>query len=190
MVSLRNTGRSCMNLDTLTDEELMEMYQNGSELAFKALYERHSSKIHRFLQSRVKQKEKVADIYQGVFVKIHKSKHLYNKTFSLLPWIFTITRSVMLDELRKDKGLSIADDFNMQLISSTTENISESKTDQAIAMMKHLPDSQKLAIQLRYIDDKTFEEIAESLKTSSTNVRQIISRGVKRLRELMSEGGS
>lgn len=189
MIFRRNTGRSCMILDTLNDEELMAMYQDGSEVAFKALYERHSSKIHRFLQSRVRQKEKVGEIYQEVFVKLHKSKHLYNKTFPLLPWVFTITRSVMLDELRKDNRLSSADDFNMQMIGSITENISESKTDEAITMINHLPNTQKLAIQLRYIDDKTFEEIAESLQTSSTNVRQIISRGVKRLRELMSEGG-
>ena len=56
-------------------------------------------------------------------------------------------------------------------------------------MIQKLSNTQKHTIQIHFIDEKTFKEIAATLKTSPVNVRQIISRGVKRLRELMSEGG-
>ena len=57
----------------------------------------------------------------------------------------------------------------------------------AVLLIQKLPDSQKVALQMRYVDDKTFEEISEKLNTSSENVRQIISRGIKRLKDLISK---
>lgn len=175
----------------MTDEQLMEMYQNGSEKAFSILYDRHSSKIFGFLKKRVQKEEKVTDIYQEVFVKIHKSKHLYNKSFPLLPWIFTITRTVMLDELKKDKNINLAIDIDLDSLPSSPTDFSlvnDNKTlGEAAASVQRLPEAQKLAIQMRYVDDKTFEEIALSLQTTPVNVRQLISRGVKRLKELLGE---
>lgn len=175
----------------MTDEQLMEMYQNGSEKAFSILYDRHSSKIFGFLKKRVQKEEKVTDIYQEVFVKIHKSKHLYNKSFPLLPWIFTITRTVMLDELKKDKNNNLAIDIDLDSLQASPAEfnlVSDNKIlGEAAASVQRLPEAQKLAIQMRYVDDKTFEEIALSLQTTPVNVRQLISRGVKRLKELLGE---
>ncbi len=172
--------------DKLTDEELMVMYQNGAENAFQELYARHSSKIYGFLKRKIYQAEKVTDIYQEVFIKIHRSKHLYNKSFPFLPWIFTITKSVLIDEIRKDKKSKLTVDFDIEQIpavQNTLSFISESEE-----FIQALPEQQKVAIQLRYVDDKTFEEIAESLKTTPLNVRQIVSRGIKRLKHLMNQG--
>ncbi len=174
-----------MVFDSLTDEEIMQLYQNGSEDAFRVLYSRHASKIYGFLKIRVRQTEKVADIYQEVFIKLHRSKHLFNNSLPVLPWIFTITRSVMIDELRKDKKSKLIDDFDIDKIPA---KVSEPFfSGEAVALIQTLPDPQKVALQMRYVDDKTFEEIAESLKTSPTNIRQIVSRGIKRLKQLMAE---
>ncbi len=170
----------------LTDEELMVMYQNGAENAFQELYARHSSKIYGFLKSKIYQTEKIADIYQEIFIKIHRSKHLYNKSFPVLPWIFAITKSVMIDEIRKDKKSKLTVDFDIEQIPAAQNT--ESFISESEEFIQTLPEQQKAALQLRFVDDKTFEEIAESLKTTPTNVRQIISRGIKRLKQLMNQG--
>ena len=170
----------------LKDEDLMVMYQNGSESAFQVLYGRHSSKIYGFLRSRILQPEKIADIYQEVFVKIHRSKHLYNKSLPVLPWLFTVTKSVMIDEIRKDKKFKLIDD-DKDLDQIPSEIFESSVTSDTVFLIQKLPDSQKIALQMRYVDDKTFEEISETLNTSSENVRQIISRGIKRLKDLVNK---
>ena len=61
----------------VTDEELMASYQEGSEEAFKELYSRHSGKVLGYLRSRTSSEQDAVDLFQEVFVKIHKSKHLY-----------------------------------------------------------------------------------------------------------------
>ena len=174
--------------DDLTDEKLMQLYKQGDDEAFKLLYERHSSKIYGFLMKRLNNSEKAAEVYQEVFIKIHKSKHLYNETLPALAWIFTVCRTVMIDELRKDSKIKTADDYNLELIPAPASDVSEARLSEAVEMLQVLPSQQKSALEMRYVDNKTFQEIADQLNVSPVNVRQIISRGIKRLKELTSEG--
>ncbi|HVK60441.1 MAG TPA: RNA polymerase sigma factor [Bdellovibrionales bacterium] len=169
-----------------TDEELMALYQDGSEEAFKALYSRHSGKILGYLESRVRSHEKAMDLFQEVFVKIHRSKHLYNRLLPVLPWIFSVTHSVLVDGKRRtDRKKEV---FNFDFDQLSAAEITESKLASVAPMLAQLPANQSAALELRYLDEKTFEEIADTLKTSPLNVRQIISRGVKNLKRLVSEG--
>jgi DNA-directed RNA polymerase specialized sigma24 family protein len=47
-----------------------------------------------------------------------------------------------------------------------------------------LPEAQRNAIELRYEQDFSFEEIAARLETSSGNARQLVSRALRALREM------
>ncbi len=171
-------------MQSLSDEKLMVLYQNGDEAAFSEIYTRHSKKVYAYLRKRLYQEELVNDTYQDVFIKIHRSKQLYNSSLPLLPWLFTITRSVMIDNLRKIKKSMADANFDLTLLAvEPTLNLA----GDAQLLSERLPENQKLAVQMRYVDENTFEEIAERLKTTPTNVRQIISRGIKRLKQLMED---
>jgi RNA polymerase sigma factor (sigma-70 family) len=172
-------------LENKTDEELMVLYQNGAEQAFQILYARHAGKIFGFIKNKVKKEEQARDIFQEVFTKIHKSKHLYNKTLPALPWIFTITRTTLIDSLRKDKISKNVIEMDLERIAVSEPETSS--TEELTPHLSKLPANQRTAIELRYFEEKTFEEIAEKLNTSELNVRQIISRGLKRVRELIGE---
>ena len=173
-------------MNELSDEELMAMYQNGSAAAFQILYESHSSKVYQYLKKRVRREEKVAEIFQNSFLKIHRSKHLYNRTLPLLPWLFTVTRTVLLDELKKDKNFKYNDNFDIDTapakVIQDTDQLAE-----VSQFIKALPEIQRKAVELRYVDEKSFAEMAEILKTTPVNARQILSRGVKRLKQLITE---
>ncbi len=177
-----------VNRDNRTDEQLMKLYQNGDAEAFKVLYGRHSSKIYGFLKKRLYDIEKVAEVYQEIFIKIHKSKHLYNDSLPALAWIFTISRTVMIDELRKNIKIQTVDNYDLDKIPDELEKTIP-QFELATEALLHLPKQQKAAIEMRYMSEQTFEQIAASLNVSPTNARQLISRGIKRLKELVSEGG-
>ncbi|WP_158320364.1 RNA polymerase sigma factor [Pseudobdellovibrio exovorus] len=162
----------------------MKLYQNGDEAAFQQLYSRHSSKIYGFIKKRIPNEAKVSEIYQEVFIKIHKSKHRYNDSFAVLPWIFTVTKSVLIDEVRKDKKIEGQHVMFEDVIASGPEvTASPIDTD---SLLGQLPSQQQKALELRYVDDKTFNEIAATLNMSENNARQIISRGIRRLRQLVN----
>lgn len=170
-----------------SDEELMALYQEGSEEAFRVLYERHSSKIFGYLSARIRNRQKVNDLFQEVFVKVHSSKRLYNRSFPVLPWLFSITRSVLIDGLRKDGRTKEEMDFDFDALPASEPE----KTDrmaEVLPIVESLPVSQQAALKMRYVDEKTFEEIAERLQTSPLNARQVVSRGVKQIRKLLGKG--
>ena len=176
-----------MSLSQKTDEDLMTLYQNGTEEAFQVLYSRHSSKIFGFIKSRVFVTERCQDIFQEVFMKIHKSKHLYNRNHPVLPWIFTITKNTIIDETRKSKTVQNQiqiDELEIAAPQAAAGFLMSDITHQ----LEKIPTNQKSAIEMRYVEEKTFEDIAEVLKTSEVNVRQLLSRGIQRLKELMKEG--
>lgn len=176
-----------MELLNRTDEELMVLYQNGSEAAFQILYDRHSSKIFGFVLARIRNLESAHEIFQDVFIKIHKSKHLYNKSLPVLPWIFTITRNTVFDYSRRGSRVETSTPVEKIDERAAMEDQNELGLDLQPSLLK-LPLQQKLAVEMRYYDEKTFEEIAETLNTSPVNIRKLVSRGVKRLKEIIKEG--
>lgn len=180
---------STQNLASLSDEELMALYKKGTEGAFECLYLRHKGKIYGYLRAKVPNEDLAADIFQEVFIKVHSSKHLYNEAFGFLPWLFTITRNLMIDELRKRaKHKSVALEEAAEI--PAPETAPETSLADLGGLLQQIPETQRKAIELRYLEDKTFEEISKTLETSETNVRKLVSRGVHKIKLLFKEGGS
>lgn len=72
------------------DEKLMELYQNGSDLAFNEIYSRYAGRIYSFFYKKGTNTSASQDLTQETFLKLHRSKSLYNKSLPFLPWLFSI----------------------------------------------------------------------------------------------------
>ena len=162
-----------------SDETLMSAYRQGQSDAFEILYRRHSGKVYGFLMNKLKDREMADDVFQATFLKLHHSRAAYGPTLPFLPWLFTICRNTMIDSLRKKKRT--LEDFNQDAIDnapSPKPDVSEAVLPDLASLSSH----QREALELRYSHDLSFLEIAQRLNTSSVNVRQLISRAVKKLR--------
>ena len=166
-------------LNELSDEKLMTQYRLGYEDAFKALYERHSSKVFGYLRAKTASDSLAREIFQITFLKLHATRDRYRSDLPLLPWLFAIARNELIDTMRKKaRNLEDASGYLPEgAAPSTEEEPQEVKLDS-------LPDQQKHAVQMRYQEDLPFEKIAEKLGTSPANARQLVSRGVKALRKI------
>lgn len=172
-----------------TDEELMSAYQANDSLAFNELYDRSADKIHGYLRQRLQDQALAEDIFQGTYFKFHQTRSRYRPPLPVLPWLFTICQSVMIDTLRaRKRHLNRIEDIEPDTLAmaNNANNIpAESKPVfllDGVAGIKKLSTDQKQALELRFGEDLSFEEIALRLETSPTNVRQMISRAVKRLK--------
>ena len=165
-------------LNTLTDEELMKTYQLGDESAFAILYQRYSGKLYGFLKGKLRDKAAVDDVFQGTFMKLHETRTSYDPAFPFTPWLFTVCRSVLVDHFRKKARTR--EDLNPIAIEQAVTT--QSPSNSALPDLGLLPASQREAVELRYSGELSFEEIARKLETSPANVRQLISRAIKKLR--------
>ena len=174
----------------LSDEELMSLYQGGDFASFEILYGRHSGRVFEYLKKRIPL-EPAQDLLQEIFEKLHKSRAKYNPQYPFLPWLFAISRNALMDFYKlSETKLVRAAIASEQIIEQLAPQTNTSSAPDISLALGELPTSQKRAIELRYLQDWSFEQIAKDMNTSQENARQLISRGVKKLRKLLGNGGS
>ena len=168
----------------------MMLYQSGDAAAFECLYRRHSERVFGYLKKKVPPAA-AQELVQETFMKVHKSRHHFSAAYPFLPWLFTISRSVLLDHFKKAEtkiaGASAASDRLLERMPLAEAAVSNHDLD---AVLASLPERQRRAIELRYLSEWTFEKIATELETSPESTRQIVSRGIKKLRSLLRGGGT
>lgn len=167
-----------------SDEELMESYKMGEAVAFEILFMRHSGKVLSYLSKRLPSSKEAQDLLQDVFFKLHRSRHLYNSTLPFSPWLFSITRSMWIDFLKKRRLEDATSPEVIDQLIPTTSGIGSNGYDFGREILNQLPSNQKDAVGLRVYDDATFEEIALKLSTSPENARQLVSRGLKKMKQI------
>lgn len=162
----------------------MELYIGGNEFAFNAIYERYSPRIYGFLRKRLRDPQAANDVLQRSFLKLHQSKEQYDSTLPLSPWIFTITRTALADWIKESgREARKIEKFGVEPAQENTP------LEIPVINLSSVPEPQRSAIELRYFEELPYEEIAKRLKTSPANVRQLVSRGMARLRKVIKPLG-
>src|SRR6185436_10607625 len=88
-----------------SDSQLVSLYQQGNEEAFKSLLLRHKSKVYTAIYLIVKDRYVAEDLLQETFIKaVNTIKGgRYNEEGKFLPWICRIAHNMAIDHFRKDK---------------------------------------------------------------------------------------
>lgn len=170
----------------MSDEDLMDSYVKDDSMAFEILYQRYAGQIVGYLAQKARSSKSAQDLAQDVFLKLHRSRHQYNKMLPFAPWLFSITRSVFLDSVKKRSLEDITEDQVFNKLAAPNISTNES----APVDLSVLSETQKTVVSLRVYDEATFDEIAQRLFTTPENARQIFSRGIKTLKSTFGKRGS
>ncbi len=179
-----------MPKEVLTDEALMERYQEGDSAAFQALYERYSEKVYGYLHKRIPQSAQADELFQLIFLKFHQSRHQYQSSKPFAPWFFSICRSVLIDAIRKgevyskvqftpiDEVVIAAPEIEAPTPAYAATTIAAPTID-----IDSLAPEEKQLVLLRYEEGLSFEQISSQLKVSAAALRKRMSRLLARLRK-------
>lgn len=108
----------------------------------------------------------------------------------LLPFLLTVVRNLCLDRLRSRqiKDDTIEDvDISLDYIQPLDIDDKVEEKDRLrhlLGLINQLPPDQQKVLRLRAIDDLSTDEIAKQLNITPENVRQLLSRARKRLRDM------
>lgn len=179
------------NLSSMTDEQLALLYIEGNTTAFDLLLERNQRKIYQFIICVVRDEDKANDVFQETFLKaitkLHERKYATTGKFS--SWLIRIAHNIMMDQYRTNRlqrQVCPNPENDLSNISSDNllENCREGKyvNDQIMRdverIMYHLPLEQREVVWMRYYQDMSFKEIAEttgvSINTSLGRMRYAI----------------
>src|ERR1700760_751453 len=98
-----------MNLAQETDENLMLRFGRGEAAAFEFLYQRHESRVFRYLRRNVGNEANANDLMQEVWFAIARGAANYRPTAKFTTWLFTIAHNRMVDMIRRNRGLQSLD---------------------------------------------------------------------------------
>jgi RNA polymerase sigma factor (sigma-70 family) len=176
---------------SMNGEELMIFYQEGDIEAFNCLYGKYKSLVYGYLHKRVGRPTDVDEIFQDVFLRLHNSRSRYKSDLPFEPWLFTVLRNSLIDYYRKHKkGYHNMSLDGLETIPSALQVEDKYQFDGLLPSDVDLSNSQRRAIELRYGKDFSFDEIADTLGTSSSNARQLVCRALKRLRKFVKPEGT
>lgn len=175
---------------TRTDEELMVAYAVGDLQAFELLYHRHKGKILGYLLARLRDRDQAEEVFQNVFARLHQGRSRYQPEIPFLPWIFAISRNAMIDHLRKQQVYRHHVTTSEELVAAAADTRPHHpRVSLGLPELAALTASQRKALELRFVEELSFGEIADRLQTSAVNARQILSRAVRRLRQTIPAKG-
>lgn len=178
------------NYQSMTDEQLVKAYAQGSNEAFDTLLKRHQNRIFNYILRVVKNEEIANDIFQETFVKailtIKQGRYTENGKFPA--WISRIAHNLIIDHYRQEKSENVQSsdvtDINIlnrkELCEATIEDmiISEQIKNDVKDLIEQLPPLQREVLNMRYYKNLSFKEIAEltgvSINTALGRMRYAI----------------
>ncbi len=166
------------NLNQLTDDELVKLYESGNNQAFENLLLRYKSKVYTYIYLIVRNRELTEDIFQDTFIKaiatIQQGRYVESGKF--LAWINRIAHNLIIDHFRREKNENTfsADGIDYDIVNnaklsekSVEDTISNEQVLQDVVhLIDLLPKSQQHVIRMRYFEDLSFKEIAEKTNVS------------------------
>jgi len=160
----------------MEDRELISLYIQGNENAFKTLLMRHKNKIYRFIQIKLNDRDLAEDIFQETFIKVINTFKLgtYNEEGKFLPWAMRIAHNLIIDHFRRTNKVSFVSessslkaDFNIfSTLKLEDENMEDQITrteleNQMVDLVEYLPEMQRDILKMRLFQDLSFQDIAD-----------------------------
>lgn len=170
-------------------DDLIRRAKTRDKDALGELYDAYLSRIYRFVYFRVGNREDAEDLTEQVFVKIFEHIETYEERgLPFEAWIFRIARNQITDFYRAHKekipleeAKEVVDPHPMP----EEETEQKLEYDRVRAAMKKLPMHYEEIILLKFIEEKSTEEMSLILGKSAPHVRVLAGRAIAKLREIL-----
>ena len=150
--------------NSLSDEALAKMTQDGNRAAFETLCDRHLTSVYNRLRALLPA-EAVEDVTQEVFVAVLRGIQDYRGNSLFRTWLAAIIRHKVADfyrqRSRQPEVVPLADDGDDPIAPDTWE-------ERALvqAALQRLPAHYQEVLLLRFAEGKPFDQIAGALGIS------------------------
>ncbi|MEK7181564.1 MAG: sigma-70 family RNA polymerase sigma factor [Patescibacteria group bacterium] len=173
------------NTDSWSDQELIEAAKKDPEV-FGILMARYEKPLQRYLMRLTGWgEEEIVDILQESFIKAYRALNDYDRDLKFSSWIYRITHNQAIDTIRKERVRPIFSALPLEEatkifssegdIGKTLEIQEDSaRVQKAIA---NLPLQYREVLILRFLEDRSYEEIMDILKKPKGSVATLIRRG-------------
>jgi RNA polymerase sigma-70 factor (family 1) len=151
-------------------------------------------KLFRFALRIVGNPMEAEDVVQEVFIKLWKNKTKLDEINNLEAWCMSVTRNLSIDKVRskfrRETELPEGIDWKDNNISPHKNAELSDAVARVRKLMQQLPESQRQVMELRDIEELSYQEVADALELSMEQVKVYLHRARKTIREQLIQSES
>lgn len=176
------------------EAELIAEYRRTGDLELLgSLYEKYMPLVYGLCLKYYKDEEQSKDAVMQIFEQLI-SKLRIHEISNFKSWLYTLARNQCLMDLRAsgkyehinldDNFVEKADDFHLDL-----NDAKEQKINVMEKCMEKLPEEQRVCIDLFYLQQKCYKEVADSTGYDMNKVKSYIQNGKRNLKICIEKNG-
>ncbi|MBQ8065517.1 MAG: RNA polymerase sigma factor [Prevotella sp.] len=171
--------------------QLVAEFCAGNDNAFAELYDLYIQMLFNYGKKLTQDEELLKDCIHDVFVKVYAKRYEKNTINNLGSYLLISLKNRLLDEFRRHTFITedAVEDYEFQYATDDVEHDylyqerQNLQNRQVARLMKNLTRRQRQAITLYYIEQRKYEEICGIMQMNYHSVRNLMHRGMLKLRE-------
>jgi len=181
--------------EPLTDQQLIDLYrQSGDTDHIGELFDRYSHLVYGIALKYFDREDDRREAVMQVFEKLYEALKEHN-IVNFKCWLYSVAKNHCLMVLRKDNTVSYNDQIQLKnfqqdfmdfdgkfSLNPADDEILDKKLPEAII---NLSDEQRICIELFYLHDKSYKEVADTTSYSLNQVKSFIQNGKRNLKIML-----
>lgn len=164
------------------DDDLIEACLSGDRDAFRELFETYRDRVYSIAFHFTSDDAAAKDVTQQVFLKLFTHLGQYRRDAAFSTWLFRLVANACMDEHRRSRRFLPYDPESLGGEPSTAATgdagvLEHEISDSVRAAVATLKPKLRMAILLRYFEELSYEEMAETLGCSKGTVASRLNRG-------------
>ncbi len=158
---------------------------DGDPLAPRDLAERHYAELYRYAFAMLRNVHASEDAVHDAFVNALEALGRYSaervRGMSLRAWLYRITLNVVRNRVRKNR------EFAVEEVPVIVEGFGDNESVMdALDALGRLPERQRAAVALRYMQDLPYAEISAATGWNENTAKTLVRRGLRNMRSHMN----
>lgn len=170
------------------------MVQGNSRVILEFL-EKSGAQLYTLLTRLVLREDVAEDLIQELFIKLNNSR-VFSRSGNRLAYAQKTAINLALNRRRSEKKRSLGLEKSKEPVSAEISPLNRlverEELEQILDAVSKLTGCTALAFVMRYIEQRSYEDIATTLGKEQHQVRALCSKGMKRLRKMIGrrQGGT
>jgi RNA polymerase sigma factor (sigma-70 family) len=161
----------------------MGHYAGGDSRAFEELFRRYEPRAYAYFIKRARSPDRAQDLYQELFLRVHRARDAYDPERAFAPWFFRIAHRLLVDDERRayrSHEVSIGDREPVAVRGNPADDVAY--REQLVRVLDTLSPEESYVLLAAKGQGIGYAEIAARLGKSADAVKKIASRAMLRLR--------
>jgi len=175
----------------MDDWKLLREYADcGSEAAFQGLVDRHVNMVYSAALRQLRDSHLAQDVTQAVFILLARKATSLRSSVLLSGWLYRTTSHVasraMRDRIRQQRR---EEEASMMIANEPVEELWGKLEPHLDAAISTLGDLDRNAVVLRFLQQRSFREVAGTLGVSEDAAKKRVTRALEKLRATLTARG-